>query len=80
MDLTQEEITFLKILSDGRRKTYVHIVKGFGMALTPMAPTFTNRIAKRLLKLRLIKKAGILRDGFKITDAGVKAHRKTTSG
>jgi hypothetical protein len=43
IDLTEEEITFLEILADGKRKTYVHIVKGFGMPLTPMAPTFTNR-------------------------------------
>jgi hypothetical protein len=73
MELSEEERRFLEILSDGKRKTYVHIVKGFGMPLTPMAPTFTNRIAKRLLKTRLIKKAGLMRDGFKITDAGLKA-------
>ncbi len=58
MDLTEEEITFLEILADGKRKTYVHIVKGFGMPLTPMAPTFTNRIAKPLKKRRLIKRRG----------------------
>jgi len=70
--LTEEEIKFLEILSDGRKKTYVHIVKGFGLPLTPMAPTFTNRIAKRLIKLGLIKKAGILRDGFVITPKGLR--------
>ncbi len=73
MDLSKEEVKFLDILSDGRRKTYVHIVKGFGIPLTPMAPTFTNRIARRLLKLKLIKKAGVLRDGFKITERGLDA-------
>ena len=71
MKLSTEEIQFLQILSDGRRKTYVHIVKGFGQPLTPMAPTFTNRIAKPLLKSKLIKKAGVLRDGYKITDKGL---------
>lgn len=76
MDLTEEEITFLEILSDGKRKTYVHIVKGFGMPLTPMAPTFTNRIAKPLKKKKLIKTAGILRDGYKITDDGLALLRK----
>ncbi len=71
MQLTDEELRFLEILSDGRRKTYVHIVRGFGKPLTPMAPTFTNRIAKRLLKLGLVERAGILRDGYKITSKGL---------
>ena len=75
MKLNSEELTFLQILSDGRRKTYVHIVKGFGLMLTPMAPTFTNRIAKRLLKLKLVKRAGLLRDGYVITDKGRAALR-----
>jgi hypothetical protein len=43
--LTDEELRSLEILSDGRNKTYVHLVKRLGMALTPMAPTFTNGIA-----------------------------------
>ncbi len=73
MKLSTEEIKFLQILADGKRKTYVHIVKGFGQPLTPMAPTFTNRIAKPLLKQKLIKKAGVLRDGFKITERGLVA-------
>jgi RIO-like serine/threonine protein kinase len=73
MKLSDEELRFLEILSDGRRKTYVHIVKGFGMALTPMAPTFTNKIAKRLLKMKLVKRAGILRDGYSITPKGLAA-------
>jgi DNA-binding Lrp family transcriptional regulator len=63
MDLTAEEIRFLEILSEGGRKTYVHIVRGFGMQLTRMAPTFTNRIAKPLLERGLIQRAGLLRDG-----------------
>ncbi|MCP4536449.1 MAG: hypothetical protein GY832_04820 [Chloroflexi bacterium] len=71
--LTDEESKFLDILSDGRKKTYVHIVKGFGMPLTPMAPTFTNRIAKRLRKLGLVKPAGLLRDGYRITPKGLAA-------
>ncbi len=71
MQLTDEELRFLEILSDGRRKTYVHIVRGFGKPLTPMAPTFTNRIARRLLKLGLVERAGILRDGYKITSKGM---------
>ena len=73
MKLSAEETQFLQILADGRTKTYVHIVKGFGQPLTPMAPTFTNRIAKRLLKLKLVKRAGLLRDGYKITSAGLSA-------
>ena len=73
MKLSAEEIQFLRILSDGRTKTYVHIVKGFAQPLTPMAPTFTNRIAKPLLKLKLIKRAGVLRDGYKITNEGLAA-------
>ena len=73
MNLSAEEFQFLQILSDGRTKTYVKIVKGFGQPLTPMAPTFTNRIAKRLLKLKLVKRGGLLRDGYKITDKGVAA-------
>ena len=73
MNLSSEEVQFLRILSDGRTKTYVHIVKGFGQPLTPMAPTFTNQIAKPLLKLKLIKRAGLLRDGYKITSEGLAA-------
>ena len=76
MKLSAEEYQFLQILADGRRKTYVHIVKGFGQPLTPMAPTFTNRIAKPLLKQKLIKRAGALRDGYKITDKGLAALRE----
>ena len=76
MKLSVEETRFLQILADGRRKSYVHIVKGFGQPLTPTAPTFTNRIAKRLLKLGLIKKAGLLRDGYKITDKGLATLRE----
>jgi predicted transcriptional regulator len=76
MNLTKKDLKFLEILSDGKKKTYVHIVKGFDMLLTPMAPTFTNKIAKRLLKLGLIKKAGILRDGYKITSKGFTALSK----
>lgn len=67
MTLTNEQLQFLRILADGKKKTYVHVVKGFGMPLTPAAPTFTNRIAKPLLKMKLIKRAG---GGFKITDKG----------
>ena len=80
MELSSEELKFLEILSDGRRKTYVHVVKGFGMPLTPMAPTFTNRIAKRLLKLGLVKKAGILRDGYRITPKGLAALKTGEAG
>jgi RIO-like serine/threonine protein kinase len=73
MQLSREELQFLQILADGKRKTYVHIVKGFGQPLTPMAPTFTNRIAKPLVKQKLIKKAGVLKDGYKITPKGLDA-------
>ncbi len=79
MKLSNEESRFLEILSDGRKKTYVHIVKGFGMPLTPMAPTFTNKIAKRLRKLGLVKTAGILRDGYRITPKGLAALRQDDS-
>ncbi|MBE9507938.1 MAG: hypothetical protein IMY86_07785 [Chloroflexi bacterium] len=75
MNLTGEELRFLEILSDGRKKTYVHVVKGFSMPLTPMAPTFTNKIAKRLVKLGLVKKAGLLRDGYRITPQGLAVLR-----
>lgn len=76
MNLSDEEIRFLEILSEGGRKTYVHIVKGFGLPLTPMAPTFTNRIAKRLLKLGLVERAGLLRDGYRISAKGLRELRK----
>ena len=67
MDLTNDQVRFLRILADGKKKTYVHVVKGFGVPLTPMSPTFTNNLAKPLLKLKLIKRAG---GGYKITDQG----------
>ncbi len=70
MNLTDDQVRFLQILSDGKKKTYVHVVKGFGMPLTPMAPTFTNNLARPLLKLKLVKHAG---GGYKITDAGLAA-------
>lgn len=73
MDLTDEEKRFLEIVSGGGRITYVHIVKGFGMMLTPMAPTFTNRIAQRLLGSGLVKRTGLLRDSFAITEKGREA-------
>lgn len=72
MNLTDEQIRFLRILADGKKKTYVHVVRGFGMALTPEAPTFTNRLAHPLRKLGLIRRAG---GGYKITDEGRAALR-----
>ena len=57
---TDEKLRFLQILADGDTKTYVHVVRGFGQPLTPMAPTFTNRIA-----------SGLLRHGFKEGRAAV---------
>jgi len=72
MTLTDEQVRFLEILSDGKKKTYVHVVKGFGMPLTPMAPTFTNQLAKPLLKMKLIRRAG---GGYRITDEGLAALR-----
>jgi len=74
MNLTDEQTRFLQILSDGKKKTYVHVVKGFGMPLTPMAPTFTNNLARPLLKMKLVKRAG---GGYKITDAGRAALKGT---
>ena len=47
--------------------------------MTPMAPIFTNRIARRLCKLGLVKKAGILRDGYRITSKELTALRQDTS-
>ena len=70
MNLTPDQIRFLQILADGKKKTYVHVMKGFGMPLTPMSPTFTNNLAKPLLKAGLLKRAG---GGYKITDAGLSA-------
>ena len=70
MDLTNDQVRFLRILADGKKKTYVHVVKGFGVPLTPMSPTFTNNLAKPLLKLKLIKRAGGLTN-FANPDAAV---------
>ncbi len=72
MNLTAEQIQFLRILSDGKKKTYVHVSQGFGQPITPMSPTFTNNLAKPLLKAGLIKRAG---GGYKITDKGRAALR-----
>jgi len=80
MELSQEEYRFLEILADGKRKTYVHIIRGFGLPLTPVAPTFTNKLAKRLLNLKLVEKAGLLRDGYRITPLGLQALRKHANG
>ncbi|MBN1120617.1 MAG: hypothetical protein JXJ17_06030 [Anaerolineae bacterium] len=77
MNLTAEQRQFLQILSDGKKKTYVHIAKGFGQPVTPMSPTFTNNIAKPLLKMKLISRAG---GGYKITDAGRTALGSGSSG
>lgn len=70
MNLTSEQIQFLQILADGKKKTYVHVVKGFGMPLTPTAPTFTNNLARPLRKAGLVKRAG---GGYKITAEGLAA-------
>jgi predicted transcriptional regulator len=77
MNLSDEQRKFLLILSDGKKKTYVHISKGFGQPVTPMSPTFTNRIAGPLLKMGLIRHAG---GGYKITEAGLSALRSGGSG
>jgi hypothetical protein len=68
--LTSEQIRFPQILADGKKKTYVHVVKGFGMPLTPTAPTFTNNLARPLRKAGLVKRAG---GGYKITAEGLAA-------
>jgi hypothetical protein len=68
MNLTVDQIRFLEILADGKKKTYVHVVKGFGMPLTPMAPTFTNKLARPLRKAGLVKQT--IGGGYKITDKG----------
>ena len=73
MALTHEETVFLQVLSDGKRKTYVHIINGLGKPVSRMAPTIANRIAKPLLKQGLIKTAGIMRGAFVITDKGRSA-------
>ena len=70
MKLSTDQVRFLEILSDGKKKTYVHVVKGFGMPLTPMAPTFTNKLAKPLLRMKLVKRAG---GCYKITYEGLTA-------
>jgi uncharacterized protein YjhX (UPF0386 family) len=72
MNLTDEQIQFLRILADGKKKTYVHVVRGFGRPLTPTAPTFTNNLARPLRKLGLVRRAG---GGYKITDKGLSALR-----
>ena len=70
MKLSSDQVRFLEILSDGKKKTYVHVVKGFGVPLTPMAPTFTNKLAKPLLRMKLVKRAG---GGYMITHEGLRA-------
>lgn len=70
MTLTDDEKRFLTILADGKKKTYVHIARGFGQPLTPLSPTFTNTIAHPLLKRKLIRRAG---GGYRITAAGLAA-------
>ncbi len=69
--LTPEQITLLRLLSDGKAHTYTDVVKAFNMPLTPTSPTFTNKLAKPLLKAKLIKRT--LGGGLKITDAGRRA-------
>ena len=78
MELSGDEIRLLEILADGRKKTYVHVAKGFGMPVTPMSPTFTNKLAKHLLKLGLVKRAGALRDGYRITEKGLAVLKERT--
>ena len=71
MNLTVDQIRFLELLADGKARTYVHVVKHFGMPLTPMAPTFTNNLAKPLRKAKLVKQN--IGGGYKITTAGLEA-------
>ena len=71
MNLTNDQLRFLELLADGKARTYVHVMKGFGMPLTPMSPTFTNNLAKPLRKAGLVKQ--MLGGGYKITDAGREA-------
>lgn len=71
MNLTPEQIRFLEILSDGKAKTYVHLSKGFGVAITPGSPTWANRLAKPLKKNKLVKQK--MGGGFKITKKGREA-------
>lgn len=69
--LTPEQITLLRLLADGKAHTYVDVVKALGMPLTPNAPTITNKLAKPLLKARLVKRT--VGGGLKITEAGRRA-------
>lgn len=66
--LGPEHIRFLQILSDGRTRTYVHFMKELGMPLTPMSPTFVNKLARPLRKAGLVKQK--IGGGYVITDKG----------
>lgn len=66
--LGPEHLQLLRILSDGRTKTYVHITQEMGVPLTPMSPTLVNKLARPLRKAGLVKQK--LGGGFVITDAG----------
>ena len=66
--LGPEHIEFLSILSDGRTKTYVHIMKAMGEPVTPMSPTIVNNLGRPLRKQGLVKQK--LGGGFQITDKG----------
>ena len=78
MNLTSEQIRFLEILSDGKAKTYVHVAKGFGQAVTPMSPTWTNKLAKPLKRAKLVKQT--IGGGYKITDKGRDALAESGGG
>jgi predicted transcriptional regulator len=67
MELNKEELTFLSILSDGKKKTFSDIILGFGRMLRHPP----NKIAKPLLKLGLVEKSGLYNVTYRITEKGL---------
>ena len=74
MSLTEQQVRFLEILSDGRRKTYVHVMQGFGMAVTPMSSAYAKDVSEPLRTMGLVKRA---RGGYLITERGRAALHTT---
>ena len=54
--LGADELRFLQVLSDGRKRTYVHLTKEFGIPMTHHAPIWANELARRPLQLGLTRR------------------------
>ena len=71
MELNNEELKFLEILSDSKKKTFSDIILGFGRMLRHPP----NKIAKPLLKLGFVEKSGLYRVTYRITEKGMTVLR-----